>query len=403
MRPENQTQKRQFFKQMRRFFRNHNDMAVKLKYLACLEATLEPDDIPKTTEPVWVLGKRYNAIHDINKIRQDVVSKVWITYRKNFIPIGGNEGLTSDKGWGCMLRCGQMVLAQALVSLHLGRDWLWDPQTADQTYLKILRKFQDSRQAPYSIHQIALMGASLGKAVGQWFGPNTVAQVLKKLVKYDEWSKLTIHVALDNTVVVSDIIELCLTKNKLDGANLTKTDWKPLLLIVPLRLGLTEINPIYISGIQKCFQFKQSLGVIGGKPNVALYFIGCVGKEVIYLDPHHTQKTCTVDDKMTDEQIEADSTYHCKYASRINILRMDPSVAMCFFCKTEADFNEFCQRVKSDLIDPEKEPMFEICYNKPKEWSPTLENAVDAGNASFSDFQGTSGKFFDSDHEFEIL
>lgn len=78
-----------------------------------------------------------------------------------------------------MLRCGQMVLANALVSLHLGRDWLWDPQTRDSTYLKILKKFQERRQAPYSIHQVALMGASMGKAVGQWFGPNTVAQVLK--------------------------------------------------------------------------------------------------------------------------------------------------------------------------------------------------------------------------------
>lgn len=70
------------------------------------------------------------------------------------------------------------------------------------------------------------------------------------------------------------------------------------------------------------------MGVIGGKPNVALYFTGCVGREVVYLDPHHTQKTCFVEDKETDEQIEADLTYHCKYASRINILRMDPSVAM---------------------------------------------------------------------------
>lgn len=75
------------------------------------------------------------------------------------------------------------------------------------------------------------------------------------------------------------------------------------------------------------FQFKQSLGVIGGKPNVALYFIGCVGKEVIYLDPHHTQRTGFVENKETEEQIETDITYHCKYASRINILKMDPSVA----------------------------------------------------------------------------
>lgn len=79
---------------------------------------------------------------------------------------------------------------------------------------------------------------------------------------------------------------------------------------------------------QKCFQFKQSLGVIGGKPNVALYFIGCVGKEVIYLDPHNTQKTGFVENKETDEQIELDLTYHCKYASRINMMKMDPSVAV---------------------------------------------------------------------------
>lgn len=57
---------------------------------------------------------------DLEDIRADVRSKIWFTYRKGFVPIG-DTGHTSDKGWGCMLRCGQMVLAQALLSLHVGK------------------------------------------------------------------------------------------------------------------------------------------------------------------------------------------------------------------------------------------------------------------------------------------
>lgn len=49
------------------------------------------------------------------------------------------------------------------------------------------------------------MGVSEGKPLGEWFGPNTISQVLKKLVVYDEWSNLVVHVAMDNILISEDV------------------------------------------------------------------------------------------------------------------------------------------------------------------------------------------------------
>lgn len=49
------------------------------------------------------------------------------------------------------------------------------------------------------------MGVSEGKALGNWLGPNTIAQVLKKLAIYDDWSYLSIHVAMDGCLISDDV------------------------------------------------------------------------------------------------------------------------------------------------------------------------------------------------------
>lgn len=195
--------------------------------------TSDVNDFPQTEEPVYILGKKYSALHELEDLRDHFRSLIWMTYRSGFPSIGGS-GPTSDRGWGCMLRCGQMVVANALLRKDLGRNWRWSPPIASSPfslmdtegehqeqvtasslperdlpyhYKQILRLFSDDKLSPYSIHQISQMGESEGKPVGTWFGPNTVAQALKKLSVYEKINSLNIHVAMDNLVIVNEISE----------------------------------------------------------------------------------------------------------------------------------------------------------------------------------------------------
>ncbi|XP_028299245.1 cysteine protease ATG4B isoform X2 [Gouania willdenowi] len=232
----------------------------------------EFEDFPETSEPVWILGKNYNALTEKEDILSDITSRLWFTYRKNFPPIGGT-GPTSDTGWGCMLRCGQMILGEALLCRHLGRDWRWaQGQKPREEYISILNAFIDKKDSYYSIHQIAQMGVGEGKPIGQWYGPNTVAQVLKKLAVFDTWSRLVVHVAMDNTVVIEEIKRLCMpwldaaesaeaavgggVNGCLEGACALSEEetalWRPLVLLIPLRLGLSDINEAYIETLKMC-------------------------------------------------------------------------------------------------------------------------------------------------------
>ena len=214
-----------------------------------------------------MLGQQYSARYDLPELRELVTSRPWLSYRKEF-PAIGESGLTSDQGWGCMLRCGQMVLAGALLDIKMGREWRWNKDSKEEQYLQVMEKFMDIKSAQYSIHQISLMGESLDKKpVGTWFGPNTVAQVLRKLCKFDPRDDIAVHVAMDNTLVISEVKQACIvdtTDNiEEEGENkdeLEKTyKWKPLLLFISLRLGLSEMNPVYIPGLKTCFALPSTL------------------------------------------------------------------------------------------------------------------------------------------------
>ncbi|RXN04632.1 cysteine protease ATG4B isoform X1 [Labeo rohita] len=293
----------------------------------------EIEDFPETSEPVWILGQQFSALTEKDEILADVTSRLWLTYRKNFQPIGGT-GPTSDTGWGCMLRCGQMILGQALICRHLGRERLCMP------WLDFDRGACAISEEPREMN-------------GDLEGACALAE--------------------EETAL-----------------------WKPLVLLIPLRLGLSDINEAYIEPLKQCFMMPQSLGVIGGKPNSAHYFIGFVGDELIFLDPHTTQPAV---DPNEDGQFPDDS-YHCQHPPcRMHICELDPSIAAGFFCQTEDDFDDWCAQIRK-VSNCRGLPMFELVDSQP---SHLITADVLNLTPDFSDSDRLE-RFFDSeDEEFEIL
>uniref|UniRef100_A0A8C2HW54 Cysteine protease n=1 Tax=Cyprinus carpio TaxID=7962 RepID=A0A8C2HW54_CYPCA len=355
------------------------------------------EDLPEVDEPVWILGACYDLKTKKSELLSDVRSRLWFTYRKKFSPIGGT-GPSSDAGWGCMLRCGQMILAQALVCRHLGRDWRWDPEKRQpKEYHRILHCFLDKKDSCYSIHQ-------MGKAYN----------VYVKLALFDDWNTLAVYVSMDNTVVIEDI-STCLFLishfkshlfrycSEAQGRTLQSQrplDWRPLLLVIPLRMGINSINPVYIQAFKECFKMPQSCGVLGGKPNLAYYFIGFIDDELIYLDPHTTQQAV---DTESGSAVD-DQSYHCQRTPhRMKITSLDPSVALGFFCKSEEDFDSWCDLVQQELLKKRNLRMFELVEKHPSHWPPFVPPTKPEVQTTGAEFIESPDKLFESEEEFEIL
>uniref|UniRef100_A0A2K6LUV2 Cysteine protease n=1 Tax=Rhinopithecus bieti TaxID=61621 RepID=A0A2K6LUV2_RHIBE len=308
------------------------------------------EEYPDTDELVWILGKQHLLKTEKSKLLSDISARLWFTYRRKFSPIGGT-GPSSDAGWGCMLRCGQMMLAQALICRHLGRDWSWEKQKEQpKEYQRILQCFLDRKDCCYSIHQMAQMGVGEGKSIGEWFGPNTVAQVLKKLALFDEWNSLAVYVSMDNTVVIEDI-----------------------------RVKRTRVpSP------------NDSSGARTGSD------------ELIFLDPHTTQTFVDTEENGTVN----DQTFHCLQSpQRMNILNLDPSVALVGIRRLSGkDFDNWCSLVQKEILK-ENLRMFELVQKHPSHWPPFVPPAKPEVTTTGAEFIDSTEQLeeFDLEEDFEIL
>jgi hypothetical protein len=79
------------------------------------------------------------------------------------------------------------------------------------------------------------------------------------------------------------------------------TNWlTSLLILVPLRLGLNELDLVYEPYLKEALKLSQTVGIIGGSPRHAVYILGFQDDSFIDLDPHFSQTTVNVLDDTFD-------------------------------------------------------------------------------------------------------
>lgn len=304
--------------------------------LASMRALVGAPPSPEEGD-IWVLGRRYEC-NRLDEWPKDFVSDVenilWLRYRTGIVPIPrdpqgpspltlrsfvrtGNidpECFHSDVGWGCMIRTGQSLLANTLAQLSAIEQY-------SLRELELVRQFTDEPDALYSIHRFVSTGRQLGKRPGEWLGPTAVARCIHALTSSGKG--LSVYISEGQDVYEEPLLE--------------QLEASPVLVLCGLRLGISQVNPVYYDGLRRLLQLKQSVGIAGGSESSSLYFYGFQNERLLYHDPHvsHIALRCDTNAE------ELFASVHTQQLNAVDFGSTDPSMLAGFLLRSAQEFQEW--------------------------------------------------------------
>ncbi|GMH59652.1 hypothetical protein TrRE_jg8081 [Triparma retinervis] len=317
----------------------------------------------------WCLGEFYDTSRARER-RERELGIMWWSYRSGFSEMKP-YGFTSDTGWGCMLRCSQMLLCQSL-SLHR-------PSITPDTYLNLFADVP-GKAHPFGIHGMCRAGLGRDKFPGEWFGPREGCYVVKDLVGGSRTGEdLEVMVAGEGCIYRDKVVEE-MEKVEVGGEPLpppppissdhdplynpppslsSPQDWsKSLLILIPLRLGVNGIDGRYRKNIVEAFSMKSFTGMMGGTPRHAIYFYGVDkgGGGLRGKDPHTTQfapRRGRGEGKVKATREYRDSVRGGDVTVRLESI--DPSLALGFYVRGREEFEAFVREAREGVAGEDLE------------------------------------------------
>ena len=290
--------------------------------------------------PLYIFDNKIESVV-IPEIRFLLKTFLYFSYRSGLInlnSIGGGD-FTSDCGWGCMLRCCQMMLSKGIIKRKMN-DYLKNKNSSinfktlenirketlylfSDNYLQIkeiknhpdyqhywelyknLSKTNSEYKSisevipPYSIHILCI----LGKISGEYTSDLRIIRLFTKINSqlFPNFNILLFECGLiSKKKLISSFCEEYTESNTsklnyLDTITSNGVDHifkKSGIVFISFRFGLNELDSNYYDIIPLFFKrFRNNLGFVSGKKNKAYYFVGINSdKKLIFFDPHYNQE-----------------------------------------------------------------------------------------------------------------
>lgn len=323
------------------------------------------DKKPDATKPIRLLDREFNIDTKEGYVKFISAFKklVWVTYRRDFFPLLKDGTCSSDNGWGCTVRVGQMALANALVRHFSNNSHQLLPRPL---YERAITDFWDSgsgKDYPFSIQNFYKVGQKYGVKPGEWLGQTMVASILQDLEKLYSSYKMPILTFVDGAIYRSKFRSVDAAEVARDGFEVVEygdcDEYVPgQLVFVSSSLGMKAPETSHLPALQRLFNFPELVGVMGGRTNEALFFVGYQDDDFLFLDPHFVQNT-----PGKKELKDYFATYHCNVPKVINYSKMDVSVCIVFYVPDDAKHcGDFLGRMKK--YSETSEALVQ-CYDKP--------------------------------------